>query len=152
MYLRNFSSIPCTVLEIFCYFYKLINGYHDLPCTLPQHALRNTHSFMQLNAHTDCFHYSFFPHVTSLWNTLPNAVTSAPSIHVFKNLINKLSIIEQHTSSLWAHVYISVLPSLFICPCIWNKFHRKNSRSWGGFGCLLSTRSQPSEFGKITAV
>jgi len=81
-----------------------------------------------------------------------SSCSSAPSIHVFKNPINQSSIMEQHISSLWAHVYVSVLPSLFMCPCIWNKFHRKNSRSWGGFGCLLSTCLQPSEFGKITAV
>jgi len=66
----------------FCSLYKLINGvylHHDLPLVLhsSQHALRNTHSFTKLYGLTNCFHYSFFPYVTSLRTTLPNAVTSA---------------------------------------------------------------------------
>ena len=76
-----------------CYFYKLINGvhlYHDLPLVphTSQYALRNNHSLVQFSAHTNCFYYSFFPYVTSLWNTLPDSITSAPSIYTFKNLVH----------------------------------------------------------------
>ena len=76
-----------------CYFYKLINGvylYHDLPLVphTSQYALRNNHSVVQFSAHTNCFYYSFFPYVTSLWNTLPDSITSAPSIYTFKNLVH----------------------------------------------------------------
>ena len=70
-------------------FYKIINGvclYHDhlLVSHSPQHAHCNTHSLIQFNAHTNCFQYSFFPHVTSLWmHYLMLAVTSASSICIF---------------------------------------------------------------------
>jgi len=79
--LLNQACLPdlatCQKHLSFCYFYKLINSvylYHDLPLVphSPQHAHHNTHSFMQFNAHTICFHYSFFSHVTSLHSTLPN--------------------------------------------------------------------------------
>ena len=53
-----------------------------------QYALRNNHSLVQFSAHTNCFYYSFFPYVTSLWNTLPDSITSAPSIYTFKNLVH----------------------------------------------------------------
>ena len=48
--------------------------YHDLHLVphSPQHAHHNTHSFMQFSAYTNCFHYSFFPHVTYLCNVVPN--------------------------------------------------------------------------------
>ena len=76
-----------------CYFYNIVNGVHvypNLPLVphSPQHVLRNTHSFMQFNAHTNHFQHSFFPHVTALWNTLPSAITSAPTLSVFKNYIH----------------------------------------------------------------
>ena len=79
--LLNQACVPdlatCRKHLSFCYFYKLITSvylYHDLPLVphSPQHAHHNTRSFMQFNAHTICFHYSFFPHVTSLHSTLPN--------------------------------------------------------------------------------
>ena len=76
-----------------CYFYNIVNGVHvypNLPLVphSPQHVLRNTHSFMQFNAHTNHFQHSFFPHVTALWNTLPSAITSAPTLSVFNNYIH----------------------------------------------------------------
>jgi len=58
----------------------------QLVCNNTHVATLNTHSFMQIDAHTICLLYSFFPHVTSLRNTLPNAVTSAPSI-VYLNIL-----------------------------------------------------------------
>ena len=76
-----------------CYFYNIVNGVHvypNLPLVphSPQHVLRNTHSFMQFNAHTNHFQHSFSQHVTALWNTLPSAITSAPTLSVFKNYIH----------------------------------------------------------------
>ena len=51
-----------------CYFYNIyiVNGVHvypNLPLVphSPQHVLRNTHSFMQFNAHTNHFSAFFFP-------------------------------------------------------------------------------------------
>ena len=42
------------------------------------------------------FQHSFFPHATALWNTLPSAITSAPSLSVFKHYL--------HSLFLWAQV------------------------------------------------
>jgi len=76
----------------FCYLYELINGvylYHALYLTHHNmHFATQTplcSSMLTLIAFTT---FSFLPHVTSLWNTLPNAVTSESPIHVFKNLIS----------------------------------------------------------------
>ena len=45
-----------------------------------QHLLCNMHSFMSFSGHTSHFQHSFFPQVVALWNTLPSALTSAPSL------------------------------------------------------------------------
>ena len=55
------------------YFYNIIKGihvFHALPLVphSSDHFLHNTHSLMNFNYHTNYFHYSFFPHVTVLWN------------------------------------------------------------------------------------
>lgn len=63
--------------------YKLIVYNYILPLVphSSQYVLQNTHSYVPFNSHTNCFYYSFFPHVMSLWNTLPSACYYFCTIH-----------------------------------------------------------------------
>ena len=97
--------------------------YHDLPLVphTSQYALRNNHSLVQFSAHTNCFYYSFFPYVTSLWNTLPDSITSAPSIYTFQNLVHLVY-------SWYGHVLVLVFFTIHYVLCICIKFYREKKK------------------------
>ena len=73
------GAVPI-ILRLFCYF---PDGTF---CTRQQpHSSRANH--LQLHvpfAHTNACLYSFVPHTTSLWNSLPHEVVSASSVRSFK--------------------------------------------------------------------
>ena len=54
-----------------------------------QHSSRANHLQLVVPfAHTNSFLYSFVPHTTSLWNSLPPESVSAPSVHAFKHSLH----------------------------------------------------------------
>ena len=70
---------------------------------------------MQFSAHTNYFQHSFSPHI---WNILPSAVNSAPSLSFFKNYFYSLQCVYGHMD------HISVL-LLSMCLCIMHKISSK---------------------------
>ena len=74
-----------------CYFFKLVHGifvFPNNPSVLRQinYHTRNSRTdlFVRPPAHCNSFHYSFFPHTISLWNSLPFSISNSPSILSFK--------------------------------------------------------------------
>ena len=72
-------------------FFKLVHGifvFPNNPSVLRQinYHTRNSRTdlFVRPPAHCNSFHYSFFPHTISLWNSLPFSVSSSPSVLSFK--------------------------------------------------------------------
>ena len=102
--LINICNVPtleerrhCLKLSIL---YQIFNGHISIPSARVerrslQRELRNSSSLMlnQRSAvHTNAHQYSFFPHTISLWNQLPSAVQSCPSLNTFKHSLLSLNV------------------------------------------------------------
>lgn len=98
------SNLPSLVdrRKILClmYLYKAINGHVVTPNNAPlepRSCNYNTRSnsrstYIQPYAHSNLYLHSFYPSTLSLWNSLPQSVSNAPTILSFKhNLKNYLS-------------------------------------------------------------
>ena len=74
------------------YFYKAVNGHVVTPdniivarqCNYYTHSSCQT-TYHQPLAHSNLYHNSFYPSIISLWNSLPQSVTSASSTLLFKH-------------------------------------------------------------------
>ena len=98
--LLDLSGIPKLAdrRKLLCltYFYKAVNGHVTLPdgIIVPRVCVHNTRSssratYVQPFASTNTYQHSFFSSTISLWNSLPQSVTSAPSVQSFKrSLLN----------------------------------------------------------------
>ena len=74
-----------------CYLYQVMNGTSSFPnapierCNMDP-RLRNSESqqLCQPFARTNAYQHSFFPHVITIWNSLPAPVHRCSSLPVFK--------------------------------------------------------------------
>jgi len=78
--------------------YKIINNLIDIRAeeylTKSIRQTRASHSlkYQQLSASTDYYKHSFFPQITSIWNTLPAPDAEVPCLVSFKQELSIASI------------------------------------------------------------
>ena len=97
-------NLPCLMdrRKMLClmYLYKAVNRYVINPNNAPLEpriCSYNTRSksrkiYIQPYAHSNLYFHSFYPSTLSLWNSLPQSITTSPSVLSFKrNLKDYLS-------------------------------------------------------------
>lgn len=79
------------IVHNLCFFPNNIIRFRELTQTVS--STRSVHSLCleQPFAHTNSFYYSFVPHATSIWNSLPQELVTAPSLQVFKSNLHNCS-------------------------------------------------------------
>jgi hypothetical protein len=79
-------------------FYKIVNNLVDIPANKyldrPARQTRSGHTqkFRQIQATSDFFKHSFFPHTILLWNSLPASIAEAPDLITFKRELATFSL------------------------------------------------------------
>ena len=80
-----------------CMFYKMVTGLVTIgPLQVTQQISRpsrRTHALTYLAMMTtkDVYRYSFYPRTIFIWNSLPSAVVTAPSIETFRSRVSSLT-------------------------------------------------------------
>ena len=78
--------------------YRIINGliaiHPQPPYLFPTSNSNRGHQyrFHQQHCRVQAYQYSFFPSSVCMWNSLPSSVVSAPSLEIFKNRLEPLTL------------------------------------------------------------